>query len=144
VAFFDVNTNPAPSPIETTIVNPIEGRVVASGVQFVIDGQATAPGRVRRVQVEIQDRNTKQYLQDDLTTWGGVNNVYASLASANATSTAWSLPVTITGNRELQVMAKTFAVTGGSDPTKATKKFEPSASRTRPRRPASAGPAAAC
>jgi hypothetical protein len=32
--------------------------------------------------------------------------------------------VTITGNRELQVMAKTFAVTGGSDPTKATKKLE--------------------
>ena len=90
----------------------------------MIDGQATAPGRVRRVQVEIQDRNTKQYLQDDLVTWGAVNNIYASLATANATSTAWSLPVTITGNRELQVMAKTFAVTGGSDATKAIKKFE--------------------
>jgi PKD repeat protein len=124
VAFFDLNTNPAPSPIETTIANPIEGRVVASGVQFVIDGQATAPGRVRRVQVEIQDRNTKQYLQDNLTTWGGVNNVYANLATANATATAWSLPVTITGNRELQIMAKTFAVTGGSDATKAVKKIE--------------------
>ncbi|HET9008115.1 MAG TPA: hypothetical protein VFQ04_15500, partial [Actinomycetes bacterium] len=124
VAFYDFNSNPAPSPIETTVVNPIEGRVVASGVQFVIDGQATAPGRVRRVQVEIQDRNTKQYLQDNLVTWGAVNNIYASLATANATSTAWSLPVTITGNRELQVMAKTFAVTGGSDATKAIKKFE--------------------
>ncbi|HVG65192.1 MAG TPA: PKD domain-containing protein [Actinomycetota bacterium] len=124
VAFYDFNSNPAPSPIDTTVVNPIEGRVVASGVQFVIDGQATAPGRVRRVQVEIQDRNTKQYLQDNLVTWGAVNNIYASLATANATSTAWTLPVTITGNRELQVMAKTFAVTGGSDATKATKKFE--------------------
>jgi PKD repeat protein len=124
VAFYDFNSNPAPSPIDTTVVNPIEGRVVASGVQFVIDGQATAPGRVRRVQVEIQDRNTKQYLQDDLVTWGAVNNIYASLATANATATAWTLPVTITGNRELQVMAKTFAVTGGSDATKAIKKFE--------------------
>ena len=124
VAFYDFNSNPAPSPIDTTVVNPIEGRVVASGVQFVIDGQATAPGRVRRVQVEIQDRNTKQYLQDNLVTWGAVNNIYASLATANATSTAWTLPVTITGNRELQVMAKTFAVTGGSDATKAIKKFE--------------------
>jgi PKD repeat protein len=124
VAFYDFNSNPAPSPIDTTVVNPIEGRVVASGVRFVIDGQATAPGRVRRVQVEIQDRNTKQYLQDDLVTWGAVNNIYASLATANATATAWTLPVTITGNRELQVMAKTFAVTGGSDATKAIKKFE--------------------
>ena len=124
VAFFDFNTNPAPSPIDTTIVNPIEGRVEESGVQFVIDGQATAPGQVRRVQVEIQDRNSKQYLQDDMVSWGPSNNIYASLASPNATSTAWSLPVTLTGNRELQVMAKTFAVTGGSDPTKAIKKFE--------------------
>ena len=33
----------------------------------------------------------------------------------NAASTAWSLPVTITGNRELQLMAKTFAVSGSSD-----------------------------
>ena len=49
--------------------------MVASGVQFVIDGQATAPGRVRRVLVEIQDRNTKQYLQDNLVTWGAVNNI---------------------------------------------------------------------
>jgi PKD repeat protein len=124
VAFYDFNTVPAPSPIDTQVVNPIEGRVVASGVQFVIDGRATAPGRVRRVQVEVQDRNTKQYLQDDLVSWGGINNIYASLATENATSTAWSLPVTITGNRELQVMAKTFAVTGGSDATKAVKKFE--------------------
>jgi PKD repeat protein len=125
VAFFDFSTNPAPSAIETTIVNPIEGRVDESGVQFVVDGQATAPGRVRRVQVEIQDRNTRQYLQDDMASWGSVNNIYANLASPNATSTAWSLPVTLTGNRELQVMAKTFQITGGgSDPTKAIKKFE--------------------
>jgi PKD repeat protein len=124
VAFYDFNTVPAPSPIDTTIVTPIEGRVVATGVQFVIDGQATAPGQVRRVQIEIQDRNSKQYLQDDMTTWGSVNNIYASLASPNATSTRWSLPVTLTGNRELQIMAKTFAVTGGSDATKAVKKIE--------------------
>jgi PKD repeat protein len=124
VAFYDFNTVPAPTPVETTIVNPIEGRVEESGVQFVIDGRATAPGQVRRVQVEIQDRNTSQYLQDDMASWGGVNNIYATLASPNATSTAWSLPVTITGNRELKIMAKTFAVTGGSDPTKATKKIE--------------------
>jgi hypothetical protein len=70
VAFFDLSTNPAPSAIDTTIVNPIEGRVEESGVQFVIDGQATAPGQVRRVQVEIQDRNSKQYLQDDMASWG--------------------------------------------------------------------------
>jgi PKD repeat protein len=140
VGFFDVNTNPAPSPIDTTIVNPIEGRVVESGLQFVIDGQAVAPGRVRRVQVEIQDRNSKQYLQDDMVSWGPANNIYASLATANATSTAWSLPVTVTGNRELQVMAKTFAVTGGSDATKAIKKIESFSFDDRPPTTAISGP----
>jgi PKD repeat protein len=125
VAFYDFNTVPAPTAVETTIETPIEGRVVQSGVQFTVQGRATATGgQVRRVQVEIQDRNTKQYLQDDLVTWGGANNVYASLATPNAASTSWSLPVSITGNRELQVMAKTFAVSGSSDPTKAIKKFE--------------------
>ena len=44
VAFYDLNTVPAPTPVETTITTPIEGRVVASGVQFTIQGQATAPG----------------------------------------------------------------------------------------------------
>jgi PKD repeat protein len=125
VAFYDLNSNPAPSAIDTTITTPIEGRVVASGVQFVIQGQATAgTSRVRRVQVEIQDRNTKQYLQDDGVSWGGSNNIYASLASTNAASTAWSLPVTVTGNRELQLMAKTFTTAGTSDATKAIKKIE--------------------
>ncbi|MGH2816289.1 MAG: Ig-like domain-containing protein, partial [Actinomycetota bacterium] len=99
--------------------------MVQSGVQFVIQGQATAgTGQVRRVQVEIQDRNTKQYLQDDGVSWGGSNNIYASLANTNAASTAWSLPVTVTGNRELQLMAKTFTAAGTSDATKAIKKIE--------------------
>jgi PKD repeat protein len=125
VAFYDFNSNPAPTAIDTTITTPIEGRVVASGVQFTIQGQATAgTGQVRRVQVEVQDRNTKQYLQDDMVSWGGANNIYASLGSTNAASTAWSLPVTITGNRELQLMAKTFNTAGGSDATKAVKKIE--------------------
>ena len=124
VAFYDFNPVSAPSPIDTTITSPIEGHVVTAGAQFVIQGQATAPGLVRRVQVEIQDRDTKQYLQDDMTSWGPSNNVYASLATTNATSTAWSLPVTITGNHQLLLTAKTFAVSGGSDATKALKKIE--------------------
>jgi PKD repeat protein len=125
VAFYDLNSNPAPTAIDTTITTPIEGRVVPSGVQFVIQGEATAgTGQVRRVQVEIQDRNTKQYLQDDGVSWGGANNFYASLASTSAAATAWSLPVTIAGNRELQLMAKTYNTAGGSDATKAIKKIE--------------------
>ena len=126
VAFYDFNTVPAPSQPETRITNPIAGRVVTSGQQFVIDGTATTATstRVRRVQVEIKDLGSGQFLQDNGVSWGSSNNIYAQLASTNASSTAWSLPVTVTGTRVLQLTAKTFAVNGTSDPTKAVKKIE--------------------
>jgi hypothetical protein len=126
VAFFDLNTVPAASTTDTTIDTPIEGRVVTSGTAFTINGTATAPGGIKRVQVEIQDRNTHQYLQDDGVTWGGSNNIFATLAAGSTTTTprAWSLPITITGNHPLMLMAKTFGNSGSSDATKATKKIE--------------------
>lgn len=124
VAFYDFGTVPAASSVDTTIDHPIEGRVVTSAQQFVIDGSATAPGRVRAVRVQLQDRGTGRYLQDDMTTWGAANNFPAALASSNATRTAWSVPVTVLGNRQLQITATTVAVTGGSDPVKAVKRIE--------------------
>ena len=74
--------------------------MVASGVQFVIDGQTTAPGRVRRVQVEIQDRNTKQYLQDDL---------------VGATSATWQYEVTLPHEGEWRMSATAIDNSGQSD-----------------------------
>lgn len=125
VAFYDFNTATAASSVDTTITAPIEGRVVAAGTQYVFQGQATAPGALRRVQVEIQDRDTKRFLQDDLVTWSTTNNnIYATLGATSGGSTPWSLPVTFTGSRNLQVMAKAFATSGASDPVKAVKKFE--------------------
>ena len=124
VAFFDLNSVPAASTTDTTIEAPIEGRVVTSGVPFTITGQATSPGGIRRVQVEIQDRNSHQYLQDDGVTWGTSNNIFATLGTPVGGSTPWSLPITITGNHPLMLMAKTFGTNGTNDATKATKKIE--------------------
>ncbi len=106
IAFYDFNTIPATGQDETTITDPIEGRVEPTGVQFVVDGTATATSGVQRVQLEVRDRNTGQYLQDNLTSWGGSNTINVNLASPNATSTTWSLPLTLTGNRQLQLFAK--------------------------------------
>jgi large repetitive protein len=127
VAFFDFNTAPPASPVDTTITAPIEGHVVPAGQGFTISGGATSNGGVKRVQVEIQDRDSKQFLQDDLTTWGKSNNVFATLTTPNANSTTWSLnlPAGIAGSHRLQLMAKTFSNTGGaSDPVKAVKTIE--------------------
>ena len=81
VAFYDFNSLPAPSTTDTTITAPIEGRVVTSGVPFTITGVATNPVGIRRVQVEIVDRDSGRYLQDDLVSWGASNNVYATLGA---------------------------------------------------------------
>ena len=123
VAFYDFNSVPAPSTTDTTIDTPIEGRVVTSGVPFTIQGTAKNPQGIRRVQVWIQDSNTKRYLQDDGTTWGSNNNILATLGTGT-TNREWALPVTITGTRNLKIMAKTIGTNGAKDPTKATKKIE--------------------
>ncbi len=126
IAFYDFNTVPAPSTTDTTIVAPIEGRVVASGSQFVVSGTATAPGGVKRVQVEVMDRDSGRYLQDDGVTWGASNNSFATLAAGSTTTSprGWSIPYTITGNHNLQIMAKTYGNSATSDATKAVKKIE--------------------
>ncbi|MCU1360791.1 MAG: domain containing protein, partial [Ilumatobacteraceae bacterium] len=124
IAFYDFSTVPAPGADETTIINPIMGRVKTADVPFTIDGIATATSGVSRVQLEIKNRDTNQYLQDDLLTWGAANTINANLGSPNATSTPFSLTLTISGNNKLQVLGKTFAVNGTSDATKATKNFE--------------------
>ena len=95
-----------------------------SDVQFTVNGTATATSGVQRVQLEVQERDTKRYLQDDLITWGNANTINVNLASPNATSTTWSLPLTIAGNHRIKLMAKTYGVNGSSDASKAIKKIE--------------------
>ncbi|WP_229402669.1 hypothetical protein [Micromonospora okii] len=123
VGFFDLNDVPAASPVDTTIVTPIEGRVEAANTSFTIQGQATAPSGVQKVQLEVQNRSSRKWLQDDLVTWGSANTILTTLATPNATSTSWSLSVSFPVG-EYQLQAKTFAGNGGSDSTKAIKKIE--------------------
>ncbi len=124
VAFYDLATVPAASPTDTLITTPIEGRVVPAATPFLVSGTATAPSGVKRVQIEVINRTTKQYLQDDLVTWGLANTINTTLATPNAAATTWSLPLTIPGTLTLQLTAKAVGVNGTSDATKASKKME--------------------
>ncbi|MBI5090257.1 MAG: hypothetical protein HZB15_15735, partial [Actinobacteria bacterium] len=124
IAFYDFNTMPAASAYNTAIVDPIEGRVEPAGTPFTMSGTASATSGVSRVQIELRDRDTNQYLQDDLITWGAANTINATLAATNATSTTWSLTLNIPNNRRIMVYAKTFAVNGNSDSSKAIKRIE--------------------
>ncbi|MFG1955111.1 hypothetical protein [Micromonospora sp. NPDC048830] len=123
VGFFDLSRAPAPSPVDTTIVTPIEGAVRQANEPFTLDGQATSPAGVTKVGIEIQDRNSRKWLQDDLTTWGAANSINATVATVNAPSTAWSLTLSMPVG-EYQVQAKTFGGSGEADATKAIKKIE--------------------
>ncbi len=131
VAFFDFNTVTFPAALpDTTITTPIEGRVVQNNVPFDVTGTArVASGTVGRVQVQVRDRDSGQYLQDNgtaFTTFGTTANTLNATLSGTGTTRTWSIPATITTNRNLQVQAQAFtAATGGtSDSTPATKRFE--------------------
>lgn len=124
IAVYDFASTPTSGQNETTITNPIEGRVEEGAVDFTIDGTATATSGVDRVQLEIIDRESNRYLQDDLVTWGPANTVNANLASPDATSSAWSLTLNIPTNEVLRVLARTYGNNGSNDASKAGKKFE--------------------
>jgi hypothetical protein len=131
VGFFDFDTVPFPAPApDTSIATPIEGRVVANNVPFDITGSArVASGTVGRVQVQVRDRDSGQFLQDDgtaFTTFGSVANTLDATLAGSGTTRTWSVPATIATNRNLLVSAQAFtAATGGTgDTTRATKRFE--------------------
>ncbi|QIG44401.1 PKD domain-containing protein [Nocardioides anomalus] len=131
VAFYDLNSVVSPAALpDTTITTPIEGRVVTNNVPFDITGTArVATGSVGRVQVSVRDRNSGQYLQDNgtaFTTFGNTSNTLNATLSGTGTTRTWSIPATISSNRNLIVTAQAFtAATGGTgDSTSATKKFE--------------------
>lgn len=126
VGFFDFNSVPAQNGTQTEITDPIEGRIKPTNEQFEITGTATASSGIQRVEVEIMDRSTRRYLNDNLTTWGttSVNTINAILDPGSGTSRTWRLPITMPANRELQLRARAVAGNGTGDNTKATKKFE--------------------
>lgn len=126
IGFFDFNNVPASNGVETTIIDPIEGRVKPIGEQFEVSGTGSAASGVQQVLLEVVDRNSGRFLQDDLTTWGSTtsNTFNANLGTATGTTRPWSLPLTVTNNRELELRARTVAGNGTQDNTKAVKKFE--------------------
>ena len=126
IAFFDFNSVPAGNGVETEITEPISGRVNPVAEAWQVRGTAAVPsGTVARVELEVIDRSNGRYLADNLTTWGtAANSVNAKLTTTGARSTTWSQPLTIMGNRKLQLRARTVSSSGAVDGTKAVKKAE--------------------
>ncbi|MEO8425415.1 MAG: PKD domain-containing protein, partial [Actinomycetota bacterium] len=116
IAVYDFNDIPSTVPNDSVIINPIEGRVKPSDEEFVVDGTATATSGVQRVEVMLRERDTNQYLQDNMT-WGNASNTFdATLASPGGTSTTWSVPLTISGNHRILLYSRTFGNNGTNEP----------------------------
>jgi PKD repeat protein len=130
VGFFDFNTETFPPALpNTTITTPIEGRVEPNNQPFTITGTASvATGTVGKVQVEIKDRDSGQWLQDNgttfTTTFGASNSLNATLDPGTGTTRTWSISATIATTRNLQILAKAFTTGGTGDATKADKLIE--------------------
>lgn len=126
IGFFDFANVPAQNGTQTVITDPIEGRIKPINEPYEITGTASAATGIQRVELEIMDRNSNRYLNDDLTTWGSTatNTFNATLDPGTGTTRTWRLPVTMTANRELIVRARAVAGNGTADNTKATKKYE--------------------
>nr|WP_278249646.1 PKD domain-containing protein [Nocardioides sp. IC4_145] len=128
VAFYDFSTVtfPPASP-DTTIETPIEGRVVTNNTPFEVTGTArVASGSVGRVQVQIRDRDSGQYLTAG-NTWTSTATWVDATLGAGTTNRTWTLGNrVVTTNRNLLVSARAAtAATGGTvDGTPATKKIE--------------------
>jgi PKD repeat protein len=126
VAFFDFANVPTQNGTQTVVTTPIEGRIEPVGTPYEITGSATAASGIQRVELEVMDRASGRYLNDDLTTWGSTtsNTFTATLDPGTGTTRTWRMPLTMTNNRELLVRARAVAGNGTADNTKATKKFE--------------------
>jgi PKD repeat protein len=125
VAFFDLSQLPGNEPTDTTITEPIQGRVEPADAPWTITGHAkVASGGVNRVQIQIKDMDSNQFLQDDLTTWGSSNSINATLSNQNTTGADYSLTVNVSGDRTLKVFARTYGSNGTNDPTQDVKKIE--------------------
>ncbi|WP_081682554.1 PKD domain-containing protein [Marmoricola sp. URHB0036] len=129
VAYFDLDNVDAPGGVDTTITTPISGRVLTTAQNFTITGTATAPTGVRKVFLEVQDRDSLQWLQPNKTDWGPAANFEATVTPVDATTATWSVTLNVPRNVKMLVRAKAQGfgpnnTKGDEDPTKAIKKIE--------------------
>jgi PKD repeat protein len=126
IAFFDLSQLPGNQNTDTTITDPIEGRVEPTSTPWTITGHAkVASGGVNRVQIQVKDLDSGQYLQDDGTTFSSTSNsINATLSNTSATGADYSLSVSTPISRVLKIFAKTYGNNGTSDSSQATKNIE--------------------
>ncbi len=116
--FFDFRNVPAAEDPQTSILSPTNGQLITAGGAIDIEGLATATVGVTRVDVDVRNEATGQYLRAD-GTFGAYAQFAATLANPGAASSTWLRSVTVpSGN--YTITARTVATNGAKDLTRAT------------------------
>ncbi|WP_207005961.1 PKD domain-containing protein [Nocardioides aromaticivorans] len=107
---------PGDSPPNATITptGTITGQQVLA---LNLAGAATDDKGVARVGIAIQDRDTSRYLQPGGTMAAAFATLDATLASPGATSTSWSLAVSLPSQGDWAVTAYAYDTAGQQDPS---------------------------
>ncbi len=114
--------DPAPAIPATELSAPGEGTVHTSAQAVVIEGTAAASAGVDRVQITIQERDTKKWLRSD-GSFGKWEPFVAVLADPGSNHTSWQFDVVLPPGR-YRALSKTFADDGAKDPRRVQSKFE--------------------
>lgn len=118
----DGNTDPSPAarsftvstaPPDSTIDTPATGAVIAPGI-VTVSGGATAGSGVASVGVTVRNRDTRDWLQPDGSFAAGFARVDADLADPGASTTGWSLDVSLPEG-DWAVTAKAVGSDGGAE-----------------------------
>ncbi|NNE74522.1 MAG: hypothetical protein HKN26_12720 [Acidimicrobiales bacterium] len=107
--------------LDTFIDEPRAGRVYTETSPILFAGRATAPDGIDRVQIEVQDVDTKQWLRRD-GTLGAYQNIVVNLTNNLGTTSDWNYTASLPGG-DYRVRARAFDVDGDRDPVKASVRF---------------------
>jgi len=105
---------PGDNPPDTSIT-PSGTQTGVTTLQLNLGGSATDDLGVQRVEVSIRDNNTSLYLQANGTLGAGFYAAQAVLGSPGATTTTWSLPVTLPTEGDYSVTAIAYDTAGQQD-----------------------------
>ncbi len=106
-AFFDRNLAVTEAN-NSIITDPIIGEILPANASRIVRGTATATSGVKRVQITIQDRRTKSYMQANGTFTVAFYAFTATLGN-QGTSVTWSLPITFPGG-SFEIQSRSFGV----------------------------------
>lgn len=120
--FLDFDADVFGNTIDTFITSPRSGRVYVEGQAVDFAGQAVAPAGVQKVQIEVQDINSRQWLRRD-GSMGSYQNIVTTITSTGPDTVDWDYAATLPeGN--YRMWARVFDANGVKDPTKAFQQFD--------------------